>query len=88
MKYLLTYSAEVDGGNGTYNEDFKELYDKIEDIYEEIAHLESKEGKDFSFQIFELHFATRPCFVPVIAEPPHIFRCSGIFHQGTGALIN
>jgi predicted RNase H-like nuclease (RuvC/YqgF family) len=55
MKYLLTYSAEVDGGNGTYNEDFKELYDKIEDIYEEIAHLESKEGKDFSFQIFELH---------------------------------
>ena len=55
MKYLLTYSAEVDGGNGTYNEDFKEIYDKIEDIYEEIAYLESKEGEDFSFQIFELH---------------------------------
>lgn len=55
MKYLLTYSAEVDGGNGTYNEDFKELYDKIEDIYEEIAHLESKEGEDFSYEIFELH---------------------------------
>lgn len=55
MKYLLTYSAEVDGGNGAYNEDFKELYDKIEDIYEEIAYLESKEGDDFSFEIFELH---------------------------------
>lgn len=55
MKYLLTYSAEVDGGNGPYNEDFKELYDKIEDIYEEIAYLEAKEGEDFSFEIFELH---------------------------------
>ena len=55
MKYLLTYSAEVDGGNGPYNEDFKELYDKIEDIYESIAYLESKEGEDFSFEIFELH---------------------------------
>lgn len=55
MKYLLTYSSEIDGGNGPYNEDFKELYDKIEDIYESIAYLESKEGEDFSFEIFELH---------------------------------
>ena len=55
MKYLLRYSAEVDGGNGPYNEDYNEVSDSIEDICEEIAHLESKEGKDFSFEIFELH---------------------------------
>ena len=55
MKYLLKYSAEVEGNNGDYNKDFNEVYDKIEDIYEEIAYLESKEGEDFSFQIFELH---------------------------------
>jgi hypothetical protein len=55
MKYLLTYSAEVDNGNGPYNEDFTEVKDSIEEISEEIAHLESKEGEDFSFEIFELH---------------------------------
>lgn len=55
MKYLLTYSAEVEGNNGDYNQDFNEVKDSIEEISEEIAHLESKEGKDFSFQIFELH---------------------------------
>lgn len=55
MKYLLAYSAEVEGNNGDYNKDFNEVYDKIEDIYEEIACLEAKEGEDFSFEIFELH---------------------------------
>ncbi len=55
MKYLLTYSAEVEGNNGDYNQDFNEVKDSIEEISEEIAYLESKEGKDFSFQIFELH---------------------------------
>ena len=55
MKYLLTYSAEVDGGNGPYNEDYKEVKDSIGEICEEIAYLEAKEGDDFSFQIFELH---------------------------------
>ena len=55
MKYLLKYSAEVEGNNGDYNKDFNEVYDKIEDIYEEIAYLEAKEGDDFSFEIFELH---------------------------------
>lgn len=55
MKYLLRYSAEVDGGNGPYNEDYNEVSDSIEDICEEIAQLESKEGENFSFEIFELH---------------------------------
>jgi len=55
MKYLLTYSAEVDGGNGPYNEDYKEVKDSIGEICEEIAYLEAKEGEDFSFEIFELH---------------------------------
>lgn len=55
MKYLLTYSAEVEGNNGDYNEDFNEVKDSIEEISEEIAYLEAREGEDFSFQIFELH---------------------------------
>ena len=55
MKYLLTYSTEVDNDNGPYNEDFTEVRDSIEEICEEIAYLESKEGDDFSFEIFELH---------------------------------
>lgn len=55
MKYLLKYSAEVDNGNGPYTEDFTEIRDSIDEMYEEIAYLESKEGEDFSFEIFELH---------------------------------
>lgn len=55
MKYLLKYSAEVDSGNGPYSEDFTEIRDSIDEMYEEIACLESKEGEDFSFEIFELH---------------------------------
>jgi len=55
MKYLLTYSAEVEGNNGDYNEDFNEVKDSIEEVGESIAYLESKEGEDFSFEIFELH---------------------------------
>ena len=55
MKYLLTYSAEVEGNNGDYNQDFNDVKDSIEELSESIAHLESKEGDDFSFEIFELH---------------------------------
>ena len=55
MKYLLKYSSEVDNGNGPYTEDFTEIRDSIDEMYEEIACLESKEGEDFSFEIFELH---------------------------------
>lgn len=55
MKYLLTYSAEVEGNNGDYNEDFNEVKDSIEELSESIAYLEAKEGEDFSFEIFELH---------------------------------
>lgn len=55
MKYLLKYSAEVEGNNGDYNQDFNEVKDSIGEIYEEIAYLEAKEGENFSFEIFELH---------------------------------
>lgn len=55
MQYLLKYSAEVDGYNGYYNEDFTKIRDTIEEICEEIAYLESTEGDEFSFEIFELH---------------------------------
>lgn len=55
MKYLLTYSAVVEGNNGDYNEDFNEVKDSIDEISEEIAYLEAKEGENFSFEIFELH---------------------------------
>lgn len=55
MQYLLKYSAEVDGDNGPYNEDFTEVKDSIEEICEDIANLELENGEDFSYEIFELH---------------------------------
>lgn len=55
MKYLLKYTAEVDGENGLYNEDYNEVKDSIEEICEDIANLELENGEDFSYEIFELH---------------------------------
>ena len=55
MKYLLKYTAEVDGGNGPYNENFNEVKDSIEEICEDIANLKFNHGEDFSYEIFELH---------------------------------
>ncbi len=55
MKYLLKYSAEVDGDNGPYNEDYNEVKDSIEEICADIANLKFNHGEDFSYEIFELH---------------------------------
>jgi hypothetical protein len=55
MKYLLTYSAEVEGNNGYYNQDFNEVKDSIDELGESISYLESTEGPNFYFEIFELH---------------------------------